>query len=164
MNETEKIFATKTGFCHVLPDRIILSREGIIGNISETTAGNTISRILILYIIVSCLFIFGAYTFYVEGQFPQMMIFGLVALYFLFGIIRSLNNSAAPVIERDKIRSVKFRSAIPGLTRAHFEIRFQDTKGKIKKRLILLPGSMSGGQNETETAIRIMKEEGLLSS
>jgi hypothetical protein len=43
-------------------------------------------------------------------------------------------------------------------------VRFEDENGGIKKRLIMLPGSLGDGQKETEKAIKIMIEENLLSS
>jgi hypothetical protein len=48
------------------------------------------------------------------------------------------------------------------LTRSRFEVKFEDENGKIKKRLIMLPGSLTGGKIETEKAIKLMKEERLL--
>ena len=156
--ETEKTFITKTGFCHILPDKIVLTRDGIIGNLAKVAVGNNISRILLIYGGLSCVLIYGAYSLYLKGQFAQTILFGLIAVYLIFGILNSLNNSATPIIYRDKIKGVKLKKAIPGLTRSRFEIKFEDENGKIKKRLILLPGSMSGGSKETEIAIKIMIE------
>ena len=39
---------------------------------------------------------------------------------------------------------------------------FEQEGGKIKKRLILLPGSLSDGPKETSKAVEIMKRNGLL--
>lgn len=44
--EAEKKFRTKTGCYHILPDKIVLTRNGIIGDISKIAAGNSIYRIL----------------------------------------------------------------------------------------------------------------------
>jgi hypothetical protein len=161
--DTEKIFRTKSGFCHILSDKIILSRNGIRGDFSKVVVGNNISRILIIYTILSCILMYGAYDLYVKGQQFQTMIFGLLGLYLIYGVIRSLNNSATPIIERNKIKNVIFIKAIPGITRARFEILFEDEESKIKKRVILLPGSLQNGSLETELAVKIMKEEKLLS-
>ena len=43
-----------------------------------------------------------------------------------------------------------------------FEIKFEDEDGRIKKRLIMLPGSLSDGSDETSRAIEIMKNSGLI--
>ncbi len=42
--ENEKIFKTKTGFCHVFPDKIVLTRDGVVGNISKVLIGNNIKH------------------------------------------------------------------------------------------------------------------------
>ena len=159
--ETEKAFITKTGFCHILPDKIVLTRDGVIGNVAKVTVGNNISRILLIYGGLSCFLIYSAYDLYLKGQMAQTILFGLIAGYLIFGILNSLNNSATPIIYRDKIKDVKFKKAILGLTRSRFEIIFEDENGKMKKRLIMFPGSMSNRPDEAEKAIKIMTEEKL---
>jgi len=47
--DNKNTFKTKTGFCHILPDKIILTRDGIIGNVAKVTVGNNINRILFIY-------------------------------------------------------------------------------------------------------------------
>ena len=160
--ETEKTFITKTGFCHVLPDKIVLTRDGIIGNVAKATVGNNISRVLLIYGGLSCFLIYLAYDLYLKGQNAQAIFFGLGSVYLIYNFLNSLNNSATPIIDRNKIKDVKYKKAIPGLTRSRFEIKFEDDDGKIKKRLIMLPGSMSNGPSETEIAIKIMTDEKLL--
>ena len=70
-----------------------------------------------------------------------------------------MNYSATSTIERNKIKEVKFIDAKYGATRSRFEVLFEDEKGKIKTRLILLPGSLNDGENETKKALEIMKTE-----
>lgn len=160
--ENEKIFKTKTGFCHILPDKIVLTRDGIIGNVAKVTVGNNISRILIIYGGLSLGLFYFAFDNYKNGQIAQPIFFGLLGIYLIYGIANSINNTASPIINRQKIREVKFKKAIVGLTRSRFEVLFEDEQGKIKKRLIMLPGSLSDGQNETEKAIKIMTDEKLI--
>lgn len=62
---------------------------------------------------------------------------------------------------RRDIKTTKFIKGTSGLSRSRFEIEFNEG-GKIKKRLILLPGSLTGGLDETDKAVKIMKEEKLL--
>ena len=160
--ENEKIFKTKTGFCHILPDKIILTRDGIIGNVAKATVGNNISRILLIYGGLSLFLLYSAYNSFQKEQMPISILYGIIGLFLIYGIITSLNNSATPIIERNKIKEIKLKKGIFGLTRSRFEVLFEDDNGKTKKRLIMLPGSISDGQNETEKAIRIMTEEKLL--
>ena len=160
--KNEKTFKTKTGFCHILPNKIILTRDGIIGNVAKVTVGKNITRILIIYGGLSAFLLYSAFNSFQKGQVPISTLYLIVGLFLIYGIFASLNNSATPIIERNKIKSIKFKKATFGITRSRFEILFEEENGKIKKRLIMLPGSMSNGQNETERAIEIMKEEKLM--
>jgi len=155
-------FKTKTGFCHILPDKIVLTRDGIIGNISKVTVGKNISRILLIYGGLSLFLLYSAFNSFQKGQTPISVLYGIVSLLLIYGIFTSLYNSATPIIERSKIKEIKLKKAIFGLTRSRFEVIFEDDNGETKKRLIMLPGSMKDGQNETKKAIKIMTEEKLL--
>ena len=90
------------------------------------------------------------------------LIFGLIGLYLVYGIIKSRSNSATPIIERKEIKSVTYNSGTSGLTRPRFEVEFNDN-GQLKKRLIMLPGTLAGGQSEADKAVQIMRDERLLS-
>ena len=160
--ETEKTFRTKTGFCHVTADKIILTRDGVIGNISKVSVGNNVSRILIIYGLLSIGLIYFAYDSFTKGDMTTTLLFGLMGLYLVYGIVKSRNNSATPIIDRKDIRSVTYNSGTSGLTRPRFEVEFNDN-GQIKKRLIMLPGTLAGGQSETHKAVQIMRDEKLLS-
>ncbi|RDC56522.1 phosphoribosylaminoimidazolesuccinocarboxamide synthase [Pedobacter chinensis] len=162
--DNEKTFKTKTGFCHILPDKIVLTREGIIGNVATVTVGNNISRILIIYGGLAIGLFYLAFDSYTEGQIAPLILFGLFGIYLVYGIVNSINNSATPIIDRQNIKEVKFKKAIVGLTRSRFEVLFEDEQGKLKKRLILLPGSLTDGQSETEKAIKIMTDEKLITN
>ncbi|NOT73582.1 MAG: phosphoribosylaminoimidazolesuccinocarboxamide synthase [Cyclobacteriaceae bacterium] len=159
--ETEKIFKTKTGYCHVTPDKIILTRDGVIGNISKVAVGNNISRILIIYGALSIGLLYFAYNSYLNGDTTTTIFFGLIGLYLIYGIVKSRNNSATPIIERKDIVNVTYNAGAAGLTRPRFEIEFNEG-GQIKKRLIMLPGTIAGGQNEGEKAVQIMRDEKLM--
>lgn len=160
--ETEKTFKTKTGFCHVTADKIILTRDGVTGNVSKVIVGNNISRILIIYALLSAGLVYLAYDSYVKGDTTMGLVFGLPGLYLIYGIVKSRNNSATSIIERKEIESLTYNSGTPGLSRPRFEVEFNDN-GQLKKRLIMLPGTLAGGQSEADKAVQIMREEGLLS-
>lgn len=162
--ENEKTFKTKTGFCHISPDKIVLARDGIVGNVAKVTVGNNISRILVIYGGLSIGLFYFAFDSYENGQIVQTILFGLLGIYLIYGILKSINNSATPIIDRQKIKEVKLKKALVGLTRSRFEVLFEDEKGKTKKRLIMLPGSLTDGQNETEKAINIMTDEKLITN
>ena len=160
----EKIFRTKTGFCHILPDKIVLTRDGSTGNAANVVSGkaNSIGRTLIIYGLLTVYFAYKAFTMFSKGETVWAALYFLVVVLNIYAIATSINNSTASVIERSKIKSVTFKNAQPGITRSYFEIYFEDENGKIKKRLIMLPGSLANGNNETQKAVQIMQEEGLL--
>ena len=158
----EKIFRTKTGFCHLTDDKIILTRDGVIGNVSKVVVGDNIARILVFYMLLAATLIYLAYNNYQKGDTTVAAIFVLLALYLVYGVVKSRKNTASPIIERKDIKSVAYNPGIRGLTRPRFTVTFVNEHGQMKQRLIMLPGTMSGGQAETKTAVQIMTDEGLL--
>jgi hypothetical protein len=160
--ETEKKFITKTGFCHILPDKIILTSDGVIGNVAKTIVGNGINRILLIYSGISIFLMYSAYSSFKNNEQLSAVFFSAIALYLIYNVFKSINNSATPIIERNKIKEVKFYNGKVGLTRSRFEIKFEDENGKLKNRLIMLPGSLNDGKKETENALEIMKKEKLI--
>lgn len=160
--ETDKTFRTKTGFCHVLPDRIVLTRYGIPGELAQAVSGNSIERFLLIYAAAAVVFCFFALKSYAEGDTGRSIIGGTISVLFAFGVLTSVNNSATPVIMRDKIKTVKFKRGITGFTRSRFLVYFTDENNRVKKRFIFLPGSFTDGSDETAKALEVMRTEKLL--
>lgn len=160
--ESEKVFRTKTGFCHILPDKLVLTRNGIRGSVAKVTVGNKINRILIIYGIGIIGLLYSSFVNYQKGSTEKSVLLVLLAGFLLFGVIKSMNNSATSVIERKSIQKIVLKKAVPGLTRSHFIVFFEDGNGKTKKRLILLPGSLSNGEDETENAFNLLQSEQLI--
>lgn len=158
----EKTFRAKVGFCHILPDKIVLSRYGITEEVSNETAGDPISLILIIYGLLSLFLFYSAYDAYQKGFMFASIVLVLIGLFFIYVVLSGFNLSAVRVIQRDKIKSVQLKKGITGLTRSRFEVLFENEQGKIKKRLIMLPGSLTGGAAGTKKALEIMTEEGLM--
>lgn len=160
MNEDgEYRFNTKTGTCVVTPEKIVLKREGITGAVANRVYGNSINRGLIIYgviggiaLLIGILAIIGRN--YLTGGFSCA-----VGVAFLGIVVASRNNSAANIIERSSVQSVVAHSPHPPFTRAYFTVHFLEN-GKKRKRLIGLPGSMSGGKEVFRRALSIMRETG----
>jgi hypothetical protein len=155
----EKIFATKTGFCHILPDKIILTRDGVIGDLAKIVTGNNINQLLFIYSAFSLVLFYLALQNYQEGEALLAIIIIIVAVLLAWNVVRSWNNSTTPVIERNQIKEIHFFPAKTGLTRAYFAVYFYDKQKNIKKRLIMLPGSLASGSQAVEEALRIMQNE-----
>lgn len=161
---SEKVFRTKSGYCHLLPDRIVLTRTGVIGNLAKVAAGsNSIYRILILWMAIAVFAAVTAYDYYRQGNQPVATMFAVIAGYLLISIIVSRKNSTTPVIMRDSIISVSLNKGLPGLTRARFIVTYKDEKGKELKRLIILKGTLKKNKGEIIAAEEMMREENYLS-
>jgi hypothetical protein len=159
--ESSKIFKTKTGFCHVLPGKLMLTREGAAGEAAKKFVGNSIARPLIIYGLIVAFLLYNAYISFGQKEYGITIFFTGISIWLLYGISSSVNNSAASEIPRAAIQRVVFKPAKPGLTRACFEVFFTEN-GVVKKRLIFLPGSLSNGPAETAKAVEVMSSEGLL--
>lgn len=160
--EVYKSFETKTGFCHVFKDKIILSRDRNINNISKIVASNNIKRVLIIYGLISVFLFYKSYAIFIEKDYVFSLYFLLFGLYVVYNIFTSRNASTTSLIYRNSIKEVVFIKAKSFLTRAYFEVYFTDQNNQTNKRLLMLPGSFSNGKNETEKALEIFKEEGLI--
>ena len=159
--EANNVFKTKTGFCHLLPDKIVLTREGVAGEAAKRLAGSSIARPLVIYGLLSAFNLHNAWTSFLGKEYGFTFFFAGLSIWFLYSIFRSLNNSAAPEISRAAIQKIVFKPAKPGLTRAYFEVIFTENN-HLKKRLILLPGSLSSGSTEAAKALEVFTSQGLL--
>ena len=162
MNTYPKSFTTKTGTCQIQPDKIVLIREGFKGSVAKLTLGNSLTHTLVVYGILLIFVFYFALESYGEGNIIQSILFSFLGLYLIIGLLKSRNISVDSTIERNRIIEVKFYRAKPKLTRSRFEIYFKNENGKIKKRLILLPGTLNNGEEATEQALKIMREERLI--
>ena len=147
---TEKVFKTKTGYCHVLQDKIVLTTNGVIDNVAKMTTTNNIATRLFIYALLSLIFILLALMDFINGQILLGILFLFLGLFLVFGVTKSLNNSTTPIIDRGKIKEIEFIKAIAGATRSYFIVHFENNKGQIKRRLIFLPGSLNNGKIETK--------------
>lgn len=154
-------FRTKTGFCQITSDRIVFTRDGIVGDLSELSVGNGISRTLLIYGVISMTLLYLAYQSYLDNDAVVAIFLGALGLYLIYVIVKSRNYSTTPVIERSTIVETRFKKGIAGLTRSRFEVAFND-KGARKIRLIMLPGSLMGGQVESEAVLQMFREEELI--
>lgn len=157
--ETSRIFKTKTGTCQVTREKLVLTRSGLTGNAARGLFGNSITRALVLYGTVGFAALVYAVIMILSENYGQAVLFGLIGVYFAYNVFASFKNSATPEIERSEVKNIVIHSPRPPLTRAYFVVHFV-RDGKSKKRLIVLPGSMSDGNIEYENALSILQNEG----
>lgn len=160
--ENGKVFKTKTGYCHILKDKIVLSRDGIVGNVASVVSGNHIYQSVIIYLTAIGFLTYFLIKNYSEKSYVGIALDATLIAVLSYYIFRAFGYSATPVIERNKISQIVYKKAIPFLTRASFEVHFTDEKGRNKKRLIFLPGSLTNSETIANEALEIMRSEHLI--
>ncbi|MCE3228190.1 MAG: phosphoribosylaminoimidazolesuccinocarboxamide synthase [Bacteroidetes bacterium] len=159
---SDKVFETKTGFCHILPESIVITRSNFVAETVNGSGSGKMTRVLFIYIGLAAFFTMAALYNFSRERTTHGILQITMAVFLIYTVITNRNMSVAPVILRNRIKAVKFIKGIPFLTRSRFEIVFEDDAGEMRKRFIILPGSLSGGKEETEKAVRIMRKENLL--
>ena len=157
-----KKFTTKTGYCHVLEDRIVFTPRSFIGRLGDLTIQGRMKRILLVFTLLALFILYLAYENYRNNEIFWAGLFGVIGGYLIYGIIKGLNTSMHPIIQRAKIEKVKLRKAIQGISPANFEITFRDAKGAEKKRIITLLSPIDENRLEIQNAMRIMRDEGYI--
>lgn len=157
------MFKTKTGFGHILSDKIILSKNGQADNLDVPRKRNP-KQNLIIYITLTLFALYTGYESFQKGDVVEPLFMIILASLMLFSIFTNLKTSTDPTIDRNAIEKVVFKKASSLLSTAMFEVHFKDEKGKVKRRLIVLPGTKQNGKEETEKALALMKKEGLIES
>ncbi len=153
-------FKTMIGYCNLYPDKILLVRKGNPEEVNPKNEEQRLWKYLVFYTITG---LFLAWLAYVDRyNLPMCLWLGLTSAFLLFSVLRSiiLKESSAALMERDKIRSVRFKKGVKYLTRSRFIVVFEDRKRCNRIRYIFLPGSLNDGPKATEEALRAMKEAG----
>ncbi|MGC3999794.1 MAG: hypothetical protein QM767_21055 [Anaeromyxobacter sp.] len=156
-------FRTKTGTCTITDAEIVLSREGPRGAMADAVVGSSVPRLLIVYVALAGALGFQAAEAFERGALLASYALAGLGVWLLLSAARSWDCSTAPRISRSTVQRVEARRPLPPLRRGYFVVHFMEGP-KRRRRLIMLPGVLSGGGDEFEHAQRVMRESGLLSS
>jgi hypothetical protein len=159
--ENEYTFITSTGTCTVSRGRLVFTRQAPAGKLARLMWGKSIYRGLAIYGAGGLLALALGIWLLIHGSTAYGVLFGVVAAYLFWNVIASWNNSGANSIERPAVQSVEARPPRPPGMRGYFIVYFTE-KDKKRKRLIMLPGSKFGGDEEYPKALAAMKEAGWL--
>ncbi|MCB9555253.1 MAG: hypothetical protein H6707_04060 [Deltaproteobacteria bacterium] len=160
--EVYPTFRTKTGICTIEPGRILISREGSRGFLARLLVGNSIKRILVVYSFFGVVLLGVGSLFLMTDRLFEGAMLVLSAALLLRAVIKSRHNTAASEIAREDVIKIENHEPNEGLTRGYFTVHYQE-KDAVKKRLIMLPGSLSKGTDEYQKAVNILRDQGLLS-
>ena len=154
-----RIFKTKSGYCHITKDRLILSRNEIIKTPDEVFGRDYHFFFLCLYAVLAAVMIYLSYRGYQMAEYYISGCFFVLASFLLIHMYASRNNSLTNVIIRSKITDIQFRKAVSPRKSAYFIIFFEDNDGNIKRRFIELPSVADGDETSIQRALDIMSEE-----
>ena len=154
-------FRTKTGFCLITPDDIVLSRSGLRGKMAQSLQGSSsIKKLLLRYVILGLVEITIGVYFLIQASYIIGAFLIFIGGYLLFQTFKSRNNTASPVIQRKAIESIVANPPAPPLKRGYFNVYFY-WGDRILNRIIILPGSLQGGVSEFDKALEVFEASGL---
>ena len=99
----------------------------------------------------------GYFLSHPNNGFPY--VFAVLGLTSAFALISLLQYSGVNMLYKENVREIHYKKGMPGLTRPRFIVHFEQS-GKIRKRLIILPGTLGGGRAVAETAQNQLKDAG----
>jgi len=157
--ETEKSFRTHNGLCVILPDKIILTKDGERSDFSNSAEQETKLAPLIIYSIIALAFFGFALKGFLENNIYAALFLSVFGVASLARLVMNINKSNSRFIERDNIVEVEFRRVYTSYSHAYFVIHYKNKSGSIKQRHIQLPGTLITGKEEIENAYLIMESE-----
>jgi len=157
--EAEKSFRTSNGLCIILPDKVILTKDGEASDVSNTTEQETKLAPLIIYSIIALAFFGFALKGFIESNIYPALFLTVFGVASLTRLVMNINKSNSRVIVRDNIVEVEFRRVYTSYSYAYFVIHYKNQSGSIRQRHIQLPGTLITGREEIENAYLIMESE-----
>lgn len=160
--DTEKKFKIRSGYCHIYPERIMFSRNGVIkSGTRKKFWRNRWWLYLADLILIALLLVAGLYLATL-GKITLTVILALAALYRIINMMINLVRLSITEIRRDAIIRVRLNPGIKGISRARVRFIFKTPKGKKRRKLIILMDAVDTGHADTEHACRILRDEGLI--
>jgi hypothetical protein len=157
--EGAKMFKTRSGYCFITPDEIILTQKDHLQKKPAKPAGDISTIVLSLYAISAAFVFYFAVLGFQQADYYPAAVFLIISVGIMSYVYTARDKSFTPVIARESIRDIELIKAIPGGLGTHFNIWFEDDKGQLKRRVIKLPGMFVPDNIELANAIKVMQEE-----
>lgn len=154
-------FKTQTGFCHVLPEYIILTPFKFIQYSSVRLKKD--KRHLFLASYIFFILLLGYFTFhrYVREEWLQVFVIGGFVLLLILKTFELIKIVTAKIIDKNAIKEINFFPAENKNSITWYKIYFKKNE-QIKSSFFTLPNSTAGSTLETESSARIMINNGFL--
>jgi hypothetical protein len=145
----------------VTKDSITLKRASVVDNTSQRNYVSSMKHTLLIYTMIGVASLFLGLWLVVHKTYLSGILLLVVGLVCLINVVMSRNNSATDFVRRSSVQIVKAHAPHPPFSRPYFSVYFTENS-KTYKRLIMLPGSLSGGNEEYKKALSIMIHFGWL--
>ncbi len=161
----DKTFRTKSGYCHILQDKIVFSKDGDLEKaLTEKGQNHNSKSFKILFAFILCILIYFVYDQYKKEIIDlNTLTISLIACPFIyFFVALGLNYETIAQIDRKKINKTQLHSRTHPLTYPKFIIYFDNEMGKKKVTAVVFRDPNLFGKTDMENAIRILREENLI--
>lgn len=162
MRAASKTFPLKDGQCVLYQDRMELEYSGLRGRWLSWANKRKLTSVGFWYVMTGIGFLCAAvFSTIIDNWFLAFFFF----LFLILCIAASWFNRQASLrttIQKKEIIKVEYQEAVQGESRAYFRVFFQPGNN-IRLRKLALPGRHQQGGQIANSALWMLKEEGLMS-
>ncbi|MEO0896518.1 MAG: hypothetical protein AAFY71_08985 [Bacteroidota bacterium] len=166
MRTSAKSFNIKGGYCSVYRDRLEINQHDVSGRVGKWLFQRGILSAAPLYLVLAILLLLGGGLGLVIQNYFLTFFLTLAAFMALYFFMQNRKYSFVPLILRQQIEKVHYEQAVPGKSRASFNILFApDPENRpewLLHRKLILPNTVHKGTSVADTAFWILKDEGLI--
>lgn len=158
MDKNHCFFRTRSGYCHILKDKIIISRHKEISPEKTEKLSRLSLRPAYIDVFIAIVMIILAFLNFQYQQLSSTIIFSVMAVFFIYSIVTGWDIIKMNVIQRKEIIETKFvdEKFIVFLPKVYFYIEYQGKKRKVE---VPLMNKFLGGKDLKEAVLRILGEE-----
>lgn len=156
-----KSFPIKNGFCLIYPDKLEINQQDLMGKMERFLYKRGFKTRMVLYLGLAMILLLASLISVIIANYflaTFLLVVAVAALYFL---LKNRKLSLATEINRKQIQQVEYKEAIQGVSRAMFLVHFEEGNKSYLKQLQLPPSSPKG-QMIVQSALMMMKDEGLI--
>lgn len=162
MRTASKTFPLKDGQCVLYQDRIELAYDGLRGRWLAWANKRKLTSVGFWYVMAGVGFLLAAFFSAIIDNWFLAFFFMLFLALCIGASWHNRQASLRTTIQKKEIVNIEYQEAIQGESRAYFRVFFQPgTKTRMRK--LSLPGRHQHGGQIANSALWMLKEEGLLS-
>ena len=156
---SRKIFKTRSGYCELLPDRIVLSPDGEAVADPDKKPKMRLDARSAIRILAGIFLIVLSYIRRNEVGEKSWLFVVLGVFVILLGVLGFKLKGRRREILKSNVRNIKFGKSLSVLSKGYFAINFTDENGDEKTEMIMLPGSVGTSFFKFNDPLEVMESE-----